>query len=98
MGVPIKWHGSYVFVPKPKPKSIHVRIVSVYPPAFGLPEETTDLTLELRPEFARTPDEAHRRINEALAGDEVFEIPVVDSEVPVRFSPDVVRMVVVWEG
>ena len=61
MGVPIiNWHGSYVFVPKPKPKSIHVRIVSTYPPVFFLPEETTDVTLEVRPEFARTPDEAHR--------------------------------------
>ena len=43
----------------------------------------------------RTPDEAHRRINEALASDEEFEIPVVDAE-PFEFSPDVVRRVVVW--
>ena len=45
---------------------IHVRIVTTYPPVFGLPEETIELTLNLPPEFARTGDEAHERIVEAL--------------------------------
>ncbi len=33
-----------------------------------------DQSLEQRPEFARTSDEAHERIMESLAGDEAFEI------------------------
>jgi hypothetical protein len=37
------------------PGMIHVRIVSTYPPAFGLPEESFDLTLPLRDGFASTP-------------------------------------------
>ena len=77
---------------------IHLRIVTTYPPAFGLPEETIELTLRLSPEFAHTGDEAHERILDALRGDENFEIPCVDYEDPFTFSPDVVRSVAVWEG
>ena len=76
---------------------IHVRIVTTYPPWFGLPEETIELTLRVSPEFARTSDEAHERIVVALQGDENFEIPSVDYEDPFRFSPTVVRSVAVWE-
>ena len=77
---------------------IHVRITSTYPPVFGLPEETIELTLRLPTEFARTADEAHERIVEALTGDDEFEIPSVGEAVPYEFSPEVVRRVVVWEA
>ena len=77
---------------------IHVRIVSTYPPLFGLPEETIELTLKLSPEFAGTGDEAHERIVEALKGDENFDIPSVGDKLsPYTFSPYVVRGVAVWE-
>jgi hypothetical protein len=76
---------------------IHVRITSTYPPVFGLPEETIELTIRLPAEFARTADEAHERILEALKRDEEFEIPSMDAAIPFEFSPDVVRSVAVWE-
>ena len=76
---------------------IHLRIVTTYPPVFGLPEETIELTLRLSPEFARTGDEAHERILDALRCDENFEIPCVDYVDPFTFSPSVVRSVAVWE-
>jgi hypothetical protein len=77
---------------------IHVRITSTYPPAFGLPEETIELTLRLPAEFARTADEAHEWIVAALRGDDAFAIPSVGVALPYTFSPDVVRRVVVWES
>ena len=76
---------------------IHVRIVTTYPPLFGLPEETIELTLRVSPEFARTRDEAHERIVDALNGDENFEIPSVDYADPFVFSPEVVNSVAVSE-
>jgi len=76
---------------------IHLRIITTYPPVFGLPEETIELTLRLSPEFARTGGEAHERIVDALKGDENFEITCVDYADPFRFSPEVVRSVAVWE-
>ena len=77
---------------------IHLRIITTYPPLFGLPEETIELTLRLSPEFARTRDEAHERIVHVLRGDENFETPSVDDELsPFTFSPEVVRSVAVWE-
>ena len=76
---------------------IHVRITSTYPPVFGLPEETIELTLRLPAEFARNADVAHEWIVEALRCDEEFEIPSVDVAIPYEFSPDVVRRVVVWD-
>jgi hypothetical protein len=75
---------------------IHVRIVSTYPPAFGLPEETTDLTYELQSEFAVTPNGAQKRIERTLDQGEVVELPVLGKSRPVRFSADVVRFVAVW--
>ena len=77
---------------------IYVRIVSTYPPLFGLPEETIELTLKLPPEFACTGDEAHERIVEALKCDENFDSPSVGDKLsPYTFSPKVVRSVAVWE-
>jgi hypothetical protein len=75
---------------------IHVRIASTYPPAFGLPEESFDLTLPLRDGFASTPAEAHQHILEALATEDVFEVPAAHDPLPYRLSPDVVRLVAVW--
>lgn len=74
---------------------IHVRIASTYPPAFGLPEETVDLTLPLRNGYASTPTEAHQRLLAALSSGKVLEVPAADHPVPYRFSADVVRSVVV---
>ena len=77
---------------------IHLRIVTTYPPVFGLPEETIELTLRLPAEFARTADEAHERIVRALKSDENFDIPSMDDELsPFTFSPEVVQSVAVWE-
>jgi hypothetical protein len=75
---------------------IHVRIVSTYPPAFGLPEESSDFTYRLRPDFAVTPTGAQKRIERTLDQGEVVELPVLGELHPVRFSADVVRFVAVW--
>jgi hypothetical protein len=76
---------------------VRVHIVSTYPPVFGPPEETIELTLRLPADFARNADEAHEWIVEALRRDDEFEIPSVDVAIPYEFSPDVVRRVVVWD-
>ena len=51
----IEWFDAFDSLPRPMPTPIHVRIVSTYPADFGLPEETTDVTMQLRPGFASTP-------------------------------------------
>jgi hypothetical protein len=64
-----------------------------------LPEETIELTLNLPPEFARSGDEAHERIVEALKGEENFDIPSVGDKLsPYTFSSSVVQSVAVWEA
>ena len=60
----------------------------------GPPEETIELTLRLSPEFARTGDEAHERILDALRGHESFGGSAVgrvagwDTERGARGTPD----------
>jgi hypothetical protein len=66
---------------------IYVRIVSTYPPAFGLPEETTDLTLPLRDGFASTPAEAHQHIPDALTGEDPYEVLVADAPCRISSAP-----------
>ena len=45
---------------------IHVRIIATYPECSGFPEETFDVTYQLRSDFASTPDGAHMRLVTAL--------------------------------
>jgi hypothetical protein len=79
-----------------RPWPVHVRIISTYPADFGLPEETVDLTLRVPASFARTPEEASRRIKAALETGADFEVPSVDDAVPFEFSSELVRRVAVW--
>ena len=60
---------------------IHVRVVATYPAEDGSPEETFDLTYQLRSDFASTPAGAHMRIVAALElGAEGIAFPVEDSD------------------
>jgi hypothetical protein len=56
-------NGQYSELPKPREGSIYVRARRRAGDCDGFVRRPAiDLTLEVRPEFARTPDEAHRRI------------------------------------
>ena len=80
------------------PMPIHVRIIATYPAEdSGSPEQTLDLTYQLRSDFASTLDGAHQRIVVGLMlGADGIAFPVEGCVRPAEFSADVVREVWVW--
>ena len=76
---------------------IHVRIIATYPECSGFPEETFDVTYQLRSDFASTPGGAHMRLVTALMlGADGIGFPVEDDDYIVEFSSDVLREIRVW--
>jgi hypothetical protein len=68
-----------------------------YPAAFGFPEQTLPVRLTLRDGFARTADQARRKILDLVGRDQAFALEVVEQSDPFEFDPDRVRMVATWE-
>ncbi len=71
---------------------MHVR----YPPAFGLEEETLPVRFTLRGGFARTADQARRKILDLVARGQEFTLDVVERDEPFAFQPDQVTLVATW--
>ena len=77
--------------------AIHIRVLATYPAEGGPPEETFDLTYQLRADFASTPGGAHMRLVAALElGAEAIAFPIEGDDYIVEFGSDVVREIWVW--
>jgi hypothetical protein len=76
---------------------INIRVLATYPAEADWPEETFDLTYQLRSDFASTPGGAHMRIVAAMElGAEAIAFPVADDDYVVEFSTEVVKEIRVW--
>lgn len=71
---------------------MHIR----YPPAFGLEEETLPVRLTLRDGFARTADQARRKILDLVERGQEFSLDAREREEPFSFQPDQVALVATW--
>ena len=77
--------------------AIQSRVLATYPAEVGSPEETFDLTYQLRSDFASTPGGAHMRIVAAMdLGADAIAFPVEDDDYVVEFGSDVVREIWAW--
>lgn len=72
---------------------LHVR----HDPAFGLPEETVPVHLTLREDFARTADQARRKILDLVERGQEFSLGDRNRSEPYAFDPDRVVLVATWE-
>lgn len=72
---------------------LHVR----YPAAFGFEEQTLPVRLTLREGFARTADQARRKILDLVSRDQDFTLNVMEQSEPFEFRPEQVVLVATWE-
>lgn len=68
-----------------------------FPGAFGVPEQTLPVRLTLRDGFARTADQARRKILDLVRRGQAFALDVVENPEPWSVEPERVVLVATWE-
>jgi hypothetical protein len=66
--------------------------------AFGLPEETVAIRLTLTEDFARTADQARRKILDLVERGQEFALESRERDEAYAFRPEQVVMVATWEA
>lgn len=87
MRSPIEAQGSVIRV------LIHLR----FPGAFGVPDQTLPVRLTLREGFARSADQARRKILDLVGRGQAFGLEVLEHAEPRSFEPKRVVLVATWE-
>ena len=76
---------------------IRVQIQQRYPAQFGLPETVHPEQFILSEGFARTADQARRKILDLVERGQTFELDGVGTDAPREFRPERVVLVATWE-